>query len=65
MHESGFFKNICDQGRPSDNPLIVHICRWEDIYQIAGRDGGGGTSGQKHTAAGAPDHEDAAEKDTV
>ena len=23
------------KGRPSDNPLIVHICRWEDIYRIA------------------------------
>ncbi len=23
------------KGRPSDNPLIVHICRWEDIYKIA------------------------------
>ena len=23
------------KGRPSDNPLIVHICRWEDIYTIA------------------------------
>ncbi len=23
------------KGRPSDNPLIVHICRWEDIYYIA------------------------------
>lgn len=22
------------KGRPSDNPLIVHICRWEDIYEI-------------------------------
>ena len=22
------------KGRPSDNPLIVHICRFEDIYQI-------------------------------
>lgn len=22
------------KGRPSDNPLIVHICRWEDIYRI-------------------------------
>ena len=22
------------KGRPSDNPLIVHICKWEDIYQI-------------------------------
>lgn len=22
------------KGRPSDNPLIVHICRWEDIYKI-------------------------------
>lgn len=22
------------KGRPSDNPLIVHICRWEDIRQI-------------------------------
>lgn len=24
------------KGRPSDNPLIVHICRFEDIYEIAG-----------------------------
>lgn len=23
------------KGRPSDNPLIIHICRWEDIYRIA------------------------------
>lgn len=23
------------KGRPSDNPLIVHICRFEDIYEIA------------------------------
>ena len=23
------------KGRPSDNPLIVHICRWDDIYRIA------------------------------
>ena len=23
------------KGRPSDNPLIVHICRWRDIYRIA------------------------------
>jgi len=23
------------KGRPSDNPLIVHICKWEDIYKIA------------------------------
>lgn len=23
------------KGRPSDNPLIVHICRWEDIFKIA------------------------------
>lgn len=22
------------KGRPSDNPLIVHICKWEDIYRI-------------------------------
>lgn len=22
------------KGRPSDNPLIVHICRWADIYKI-------------------------------
>ncbi len=22
------------KGRPSDNPLIVHICRWEDIGKI-------------------------------
>lgn len=25
------------KGRPSDNPLIVHICRFEDIYEIAER----------------------------
>ncbi len=24
------------KGRPSDNPLIVHICKFEDIYGIAG-----------------------------
>lgn len=23
------------KGRPSDNPLIVHICKWDDIYKIA------------------------------
>lgn len=23
------------KGRPSDNPLIVHISKWEDIYKIA------------------------------
>lgn len=23
------------KGRPSDNPLIVHICRFEDIYSLA------------------------------
>ena len=22
------------KGRPQDNPLIVHICRFEDIYRI-------------------------------
>ena len=22
------------KGRPSDNPLIVHICKWEDIVPI-------------------------------
>lgn len=25
------------KGRPSDNPLIVHICRFKDIYAIARR----------------------------
>lgn len=24
------------KGRPSDNPLIIHICRFEDIYEIVG-----------------------------
>ena len=23
------------KGRPSDNPLIVHICEWEDIYRLS------------------------------
>ncbi len=31
------------KGRPSDNPLIVHICKWEDIYRIV---------------SGAPEHAD-------
>ena len=22
------------KGRPSDNPLIVHICKWEDIFRL-------------------------------
>ncbi len=26
------------KGRPSDNPLIVHIGRWEDIYRIVSKD---------------------------
>ncbi len=25
------------KGRPSDNPLIVHICRWEDMEKIVSR----------------------------
>ncbi|MCD7863663.1 MAG: threonylcarbamoyl-AMP synthase [Lachnospiraceae bacterium] len=25
------------KGRPSDNPLIVHICRFEDLYRICSR----------------------------
>ena len=25
------------KGRPSDNPLIVHICRWQDIERIVSR----------------------------
>ena len=25
------------KGRPSDNPLIVHICRWEDMDRICAR----------------------------
>ncbi|MCM1103642.1 MAG: L-threonylcarbamoyladenylate synthase [Clostridium sp.] len=25
------------KGRPSDNPLIVHICKWQDIERIAAR----------------------------
>lgn len=25
------------KGRPSDNPLIVHICRFEDIYRVTSR----------------------------
>lgn len=26
------------KGRPSDNPLIVHIGRWEDIYRLVSQD---------------------------
>ena len=25
------------KGRPSDNPLIVHICRFEDIYRLVSK----------------------------
>ena len=28
-------KDLCGQGRPSDNPLIVHIARLEDLYEVA------------------------------
>ena len=35
LNEEAAKKIYAAKGRPSDNPLIVHICRWEDIYKIA------------------------------
>lgn len=34
LNPSSSKKIYAAKGRPSDNPLIVHICRWEDIYQV-------------------------------
>lgn len=34
LNEESSGKIYRAKGRPSDNPLIVHICRWEDIYPI-------------------------------
>lgn len=35
MNRESSRKIYAAKGRPSDNPLIVHICRFEDIYEIA------------------------------
>ena len=35
LNPQASMKIYAAKGRPSDNPLIVHICRWEDIYKIA------------------------------
>ncbi len=37
MNPSSARKIYEAKGRPSDNPLIVHIYRWEDIYGVASR----------------------------
>lgn len=34
LNPSSSKKIYAAKGRPSDNPLIVHICRWEDICKI-------------------------------
>lgn len=34
LNQNSSRKIYAAKGRPSDNPLIVHICRWEDIYPI-------------------------------
>ena len=34
LDEAAAGKIYREKGRPSDNPLIVHICRLEDIYPI-------------------------------
>lgn len=34
LNPSSSKKIYAAKGRPSDNPLIVHICRWEDIYRL-------------------------------
>ena len=35
LDEQAAFKIYAAKGRPSDNPLIVHIARMEDLYKIA------------------------------
>lgn len=35
LNPSSSEKIYAAKGRPSDNPLIVHICKFEDIYRIA------------------------------
>ena len=34
LQESSACKIYAAKGRPSDNPLIIHIAKWEDIYYI-------------------------------
>lgn len=34
LNPESSYKIYAAKGRPSDNPLIVHICRFEDIYEI-------------------------------
>lgn len=34
LDEQAAFKIYAAKGRPSDNPLIVHIARMEDLYKI-------------------------------
>lgn len=34
LKESSARKIYAAKGRPSDNPLIIHIAKWEDIYYI-------------------------------
>ncbi|MBR1758929.1 MAG: threonylcarbamoyl-AMP synthase [Lachnospiraceae bacterium] len=35
LKEEAAKKIYAAKGRPSDNPLIVHICRWEDVSELA------------------------------
>lgn len=34
LNQESSRKIYAAKGRPSDNPLIIHICRFEDIYEI-------------------------------
>ncbi len=34
LHADSSRKIYAAKGRPSDNPLIIHIAKWEDIYHI-------------------------------
>ena len=34
LQEDSAHKIYAAKGRPSDNPLIIHIAKWEDIYKI-------------------------------
>ena len=35
LDEKAAAKTYAAKGRPSDNPLIVHIARLEDLYEVA------------------------------
>lgn len=59
LNPSSSQKIYAAKGRPSDNPLIVHIYRFEDIYKITKEVPGRGTEDRGCFLAGSPDHDPA------